>query len=55
MPTPVPMPSRPSLRPLLMLLVFFALWSQRDALQGIADATSTSLVRLAVACGDPNR
>jgi hypothetical protein len=38
-----------------MLLLLFAVWSQRDALQHIADATSASLVRLAAACGDPNR
>ena len=42
-----------SLRPLLMLLLFMAVWSERDALQRIADATSLS--RLASACGDPNR
>lgn len=44
-----------SLRPLLMLLLFMAVWSEREALQRIADATSLSLVRLASACGDPNR
>lgn len=44
-----------SLRPLLMLLLFFAIWSERTALHAIADATSATLVQLAVACGDPNR
>lgn len=55
MPTPLQMPSWQSLRPLLMLLLLFAVWSERDALQAIADATSDSLLRLAAACGDPNR
>lgn len=44
-----------TLRPLLMLLAFFLVWSERDALQGMADATSATLVQLAAACGDPNR
>ncbi len=44
-----------SLRPLLMLLLFLAVWSERAALQAMADATSATLVRLAAACGDPNR
>lgn len=52
MATPV---SLQSLRPLLLLMLFMALWSEREALQRIADATSSSLVRLAAACGDPNR
>jgi len=55
MPTPSTLPTRQSLRPLLMLLLFFALWSERAALQAIAEATSTSLAGLATACGDPNR
>ena len=54
-PAPAPMKLGRALRPLLMLLLFFAIWSERNAMQGIADATSTSLVRLAMACGDPNR
>lgn len=55
MPTPTTLPTLQSLRPLLMLLLFFAFWSERAALQAIADATSASLVGLAAACGDPNR
>lgn len=46
-------PTLKSVRPLLMLLLFFAFWSERAALQTLADATSTSLVRLAAACGHP--
>lgn len=56
--TPTPMITLKSLRPLrplLMLLLFFAFWSERAALQAMADATSANLVRLAAACGDPNR
>lgn len=53
--TPTPMITLKSLRPLLMLLLFFAFWSERAALQAMADATSATLVRLAAACGDPNR
>lgn len=44
-----------SLRPLLMLLLFFAVWSERGALQAMAEATSATLVQLSAACGDPNR
>lgn len=56
--TPPSLPGLPplaSLRPLLWLLLFFAVWSQRVALQEMADATSATLVQLAAACGDPNR
>ncbi len=52
---PPGLPALASLRPLLWLLLFFAVWSQRVALQEMADATSATLVRLAAACGDPNR
>lgn len=52
---PPGLPALASLRPLLWLLLFFAVWSQRVALQEMADATSTTLVQLAAACGDPNR
>jgi hypothetical protein len=52
---PPPLPTLRSLRPLLMLLLFFAVWSERAALQAMADATSSTLVQLAAACGDPNR
>lgn len=47
------MPTFKALRPLLMLLLFFAFWSERAALQSLADATSASLVSLAAACGHP--
>lgn len=49
------LPSLKSLRPLPMLLLLFVVWSERAALQAMADATSATLVRLATACGDPNR
>ncbi|HQZ32126.1 MAG TPA: hypothetical protein PLG89_09735 [Arenimonas sp.] len=52
---PPGLPALASLRPLLWLLLFFAVWSQRVALQEMADATSATLVQLAAACGDPNR
>lgn len=49
------LPKLSALRPLLMLLFFFLVWSERAALLAVADATSATLVRLAAACGDPNR
>ena len=52
---PPGLPALASLRPLLWLLLFFAIYSQRVALQEMADATSATLVQLAAACGDPNR
>ena len=52
---PPGLPTLTSLRPLLMLLLFLAVWSERGALQAMADATSATLVQLAAACGDPNR
>lgn len=55
MSTTLILPSLRSLRPLLMLLFFFVVWGERAALQAMADATSATLVELAVACGDPNR
>lgn len=55
MPMPLAMPTLKSLRPLLLLLLFFATWSEREALRVMVDATSSTLVQLAVACGDPNR
>lgn len=54
-PTLPPLPTLRSLRPLPMLLLFFLVWSERAALQAMADATSATLVQLAAACGDPNR
>lgn len=54
MTTTLEMPTLKSLRPLLMLLLFFALWSERAALQAMANATSATLVQLAAACGDPS-
>lgn len=48
---PLALPTLRSLRPLLVLLLFFALWSERTALQAIADAASATLVQLATACG----
>ena len=63
MPTPTPasqtpppaLPTLKSLRPLLMLLLLFGVWSERAALQAMAAAPSATLVQLAAACGDPNR
>lgn len=55
MATPLEIPTLRSLRPLLMLLLFFTVWSERSALQLIADAASSTLAGLDAACGDPNR
>lgn len=51
----IQLPSFKSLRPLLVLLVFFALWDQREALQRIADAASVQMVQLDAACADKKR
>jgi hypothetical protein len=48
---PPALPTLRTLRPLLVLLLFFAVWSERTALQAVADATSATLVQLATACG----
>jgi len=55
MPTMPPLPRFSTLRPLLLLLLFFLVWSERAALLAMADATSATLVQLAADCGDPNR
>jgi hypothetical protein len=55
MPTPPATPTLKHLRPLLLLLLFLAVWSERTALHAMADATSAKLVQLDAACGDPNR
>lgn len=50
MATTLEIPSAKALRPLLMLLLFFVLWSERAALQAIAGATAATLVQLADDC-----
>ena len=55
MATPIQTPTLRSIRPLLMLLLFFAVWSERSSLQLIAEAASSAMAGLDAACGDPNR
>ena len=50
MATTLEIPTAKALRPLLMLLLFFVLWSERSALQSIAGATAATLVQLADDC-----
>ncbi len=53
MPSHWELPTLKDLRPLVLLLVFFATWAERDSLQAIAGAAADTAARLAAVCADP--
>lgn len=52
MPSQWKLPTARELRPLVLLLVFFATWAERDALQSVADAAVATAIELDAACAD---